>query len=154
MALYFLLVRAIKLLHAVSISDCPFTSDIKMRLKELDYLLASDLADVDISNWQDATDFTEPQELYRWLRENKPQEDFVFSHGDLGANIFIKDDEIYFYDLARCGVADRWLDVAFCVRDIREYYPNFDYERVFFELLNIKPDYERIDYYILLYEMF
>ena len=76
------------------------------------------------------------------------------SHGDIGANFFIADNEIYFYDLARCGIADKWIDIAFYFRDIRDYYPDSDYERIFFEMLGIEPDYKKINYYILLDEMF
>lgn len=148
------MVKAIQTLQAIDISDCPFLSTVDFRLKELDYLLSNGLADVEISHWQDSTEFTEPQELYKWLCDNKPQEELVFTHGDIGANFFVNDNELYFYDLARCGIADKWMDIAFCVRDIREYYPDSDYEKLFFEMLGIEPDYEKIDYYILLDEMF
>lgn len=105
-------------------------------------------------HWQDSTEFRNPDDLYRWLIEKRPEEEFVFSHGDIGANFFVEDEEIIFYDLARCGIADKWLDIAFCVRDIRDYYPNSAYEKLFFEMLELEPDYEKIEYYILLDEMF
>lgn len=148
------LAKAIKQLWSVDINDCNFDSRIDFRLAELRYLLDNNLADVDLSNWQQTIGFTEPEELYKWLCDNKPLEELVFSHGDIGANFFVADDEIYFYDLARCGVADKWLDIAFCVRDIREYYSDTEYENKFFELLGIEPDYEKINYYILLDNMF
>ena len=107
-----------------------------------------------MANWQNTTNFKKPEELYSWLCNNRLPEELVFSHGDMAGNFFVVDGEIYFYDLARCGVADKWIDIAFCVRDIRDYYPDSDYERVFFEMLGIQPDYEKIDYYILLDEMF
>lgn len=105
-------------------------------------------------HWQDSTEFRNPDDLYRWLIEKRPEEEIVFSHGDIGANFFVKDEEIIFYDLARCGIADKWLDIALCVRDIRDYYPNSAYEKLFFEMLGLEPDYEKIEYYILLDEMF
>lgn len=148
------LVKAIKQLWSINISQCNFSSRLDMRLQELDYLLQRNLADVDAVNWQDTTNFTKPEELYLWLCNNRPPEELVFSHGDIGANFFVADGEIYFYDLARCGIADKWQDIAFCVRDIRDYYPDANYERIFFEMLGIEPDYPKIDYYILLDEMF
>ena len=146
------LAKAILALQQIDISKCPFASDINFRLKELDFLLKNGLADVDISHWEHSTEFTKPQELYRWLVENKPDEEYVFSHGDIGANMFIKNDDIYFYDLARMGIADKWMDIAFAVRDIRDDCP--EYEELFFDKLGVVPNYEKIDYYILLDEMF
>lgn len=148
------LVKAIHQLQAIDIVNCPFSSRIDFRLKELQYLLNNQLADVDASNWQDTTEFDNPLELYKWLCENKPQEELCFSHGDIGANFFVSDDGICFYDLARCGIADKWLDIAFCVRDIRDYYPDSEYEKLFFSMLGLEPDYTKINYYILLDEMF
>lgn len=148
------LAKAIKLLQGIDISNCSFTSNLDFRLKELNYLLENNLADVDVSHWEETTEFKEPCELYKWLCENKPQEELVFSHGDIGANFFVKDGEIYFYDLARCGIADKWMDIAFCVRDIRDYFPDSKYEKMFFDMLGVEPNYEKINYYILLDEMF
>ena len=148
------LVKAIKLLHSVDISNCPFISNLDTRLNELRYLLDNNLADTNVSNWENTTIFTEPEELYEWLLNNKPHEDFVFSHGDIGANLFIQNNELFFYDLARCGIADKWLDIAFCVRDIRDYFPGSNYEKMFFDMLGIEPDYKKIEYFILLDELF
>lgn len=148
------LVKAIQALHAVDISACPFVTDLDMRLEELDYLLKNNLADENPDHWQESTKFTSSQELYQWLLDNKPKEEFVFSHGDIGANFFVENDKIIFYDLARCGIADKWLDIAFCVRDIRDYYTDSEYEKLFFKMLGLEPDYEKIEYYILLDEMF
>lgn len=49
-------------------------------------------------------------------------------------------------------IADRWVDIAFAVRDIRKECP--DHEQMFFDKLGIEPNYEKINYYILLDEMF
>lgn len=146
------LAEAIHLLQKVDISECPFFSNVDMRLAELDFLLNNNLADVNTSNREKTTEFHSPQELYKWLCDNKPSEEFVFTHGDIGANLFVKNGEIFFYDLARMGVADRWVDTAFAVRNIRKKCP--DYEQMFFDKLGAEPNYEKINYYILLDEMF
>lgn len=146
------LAKAIHLLQKVGILECPFSSNVDMRLAELDFLLNNNLADVNTSNWEKTTEFNSPQELYKWLCDNKPSEEYVFTHGDIGANLFVKNGEIFFYDLARMGIADRWVDTAFAVRDIRKECP--DYEQMFFDKLGVEPDYEKINYYILLDEMF
>lgn len=146
------LAEAIHLLQKIDISECPFSSNADMRLEELDFLLKNNLADIDTNHWEKTTEFSSPTELYEWLCDNKPIEEYVFTHGDIGANLFVKDGEIFFYDLARMGIADRWVDIAFAVRDIRKECP--DYERLFFDILGVKPNYEKINYYILLDEMF
>ena len=146
------LAEAIHLLQKVDISECPFSCGIDMRLAELDFLLKNNLADVNTGNWEKTTEFDSPQELYKWLCDNKPSEEYVFTHGDIGANLFVNNGEIFFYDLARMGIADRWVDTAFAVRDIRKECP--DYEQMFFDKLGVKPNYEKINYYILLDEMF
>jgi len=146
------LAKCIKLIQSIDISECPFDSGIDVRLKELEYLLKNDLVSLD--DWEDTTKFTDPNELFQWLCNNRPLEEPVFSHGDITANFFINGSGLWFYDLARAGIADKWLDIAFCVCNIRDYDDGKKYEDKFFELLDIKPDYEKIEYFILLDEMF
>ncbi|HHM3121468.1 TPA: aminoglycoside 3'-phosphotransferase [Staphylococcus aureus] len=143
-------------LHSIDISDCPYTNSLDSRLAELDYLLNNDLADVDCENWEEDTPFKDPRELYDFLKTEKPEEELVFSHGDLGdSNIFVKDGKVSgFIDLGRSGRADKWYDIAFCVRSIREDIGEEQYVELFFDLLGIKPDWEKIKYYILLDELF
>ncbi|EPX1481041.1 phosphotransferase [Campylobacter jejuni] len=113
-------------------------------------------ADVDCENWEEDTPFKDPRELYDFLKTEKPEEELVFSHGDLGdSNIFVKDGKVSgFIDLGRSGRADKWYDIAFCVRSIREDIGEEQYVELFFDLLGIKPDWEKIKYYILLDELF
>lgn len=148
------LAGAVKALRRVEIDGCPFDSKVDLRLRELRDLLDRGLADIDPSHWEPETGFDSPEALYRWLCEHKPQEELVFSHGDLAANFFVDGDTYRFYDLARAGVADRMLDVAFCVRSIRDIDRDGTLEARFYELLGEAPDREKINYYILLDEMF
>lgn len=76
--------ECIRLFHSIDISDCPYTNSLDSRLAELDYLLNNDLADVDCENWEEDTPFKDPRELYDFLKTEKPEEELVFSHGDLG----------------------------------------------------------------------
>lgn len=145
------LANAIKLLHSVDIKNCPFDSGLDIRLAELKYLIDNGLAS--IGDWEPTTQFSNTYDFYQWLCDNKPSENLVFSHGDVTANMFIEGLEYNFYDLGRAGVADKWVDIAFCVREIYEY-KNKKYEDMFFDLLNIEPNYKKIEYFILLDEMF
>ena len=145
------LANCIKLVQSIDISNCAFDSTLNVRLAELKWLINNNLASLD--DWEDTTTFTSPHELYQWLCDNKPTEDLIFSHGDITANFFVNGTDYFFYDMGRAGVADKWLDIAFCVSNIREFEDK-KYENRFFELLNIKPDYKKIEYFILLDEMF
>lgn len=148
-------VLSIKKLQSVNIESCPFDNSINSRLTELDYLLKNNLADVDCSNWEADTEFEDPKDLFDFLIKNKPNEEFVFSHGDLcNTNIFIENGRIKFIDLGRSGIADKWLDIAFCVREIKELNADKKFIDLFFSKLGLVPDWEKIRYYILLDEMF
>ena len=76
--------EGIKLNKSINASDCPFTNDVDSLLNELDYLLRNNLADVNSNDWEDDTPFSDPNELYAFLKAHKPKEDLVFSHGDFG----------------------------------------------------------------------
>lgn len=113
--------EALRQLQSIDITDCPFDSSAAVRLRELTFLLSEGLIDQDCSldAWPG---LHTPQELLTRLHATIPSEDLVFSHGDLGdSNIFVTDnDELYFIDLGRGGKADRWLDIAFAHRNLRE----------------------------------
>ena len=148
------LAKAIQLLHTIEISNCPFDSSVDVRLKELAWLIQNNLASLD--DWGDATNlkFSNPNKFYQWLCNNKPAEEFVFSHGDITANFFVNGQDLHFYDLGRAGIADRWYDIAFCINSIRKSFGDKKYEDMFFDMLKIQPNYEKIDYFILLDAMF
>lgn len=149
--------EGIKLFQSIRVLDCPFVSDIDYRLNELDYLLRNNLADIDVRNWEDDTPFRDPNELVAFLKTHKPSEELVFSHGDFGdSNLFIVNDQVSgFIDLGRSGKADKWYDIAFCVRSIQhDIGNNKEHLDLFFDLLDIEPDWEKIRYYILLDELF
>lgn len=113
--------EALRQVQAVSIADCPFDAGAAVRLRELGYLLAHGLAadDHDLRQWPG---ITTPAALQRHLHATMPVEDLVFSHGDLGdSNVFVDaKNKLHFIDLGRAGKADRWLDIAFIHRHLRE----------------------------------
>ena len=117
--------QALLQLQSIDISNCPFRSDIHTRITEAEFLLQHEL--IDEIDWDEAdSDVWEEFESYTELLENLKQtrftEDFVFSHGDItDSNIFLDDNEqIYFLDLGRAGIADRFVDIAFIERSLRE----------------------------------
>lgn len=148
-------VRSLKLIRSIDIKDCPYDNRVSFRLNELSYLIENGLADINVDNWEDDTEFDDGTELYNYLKANKPEEDPVLSHGDLcNSNIFIDEGEIGFIDLGRCGIADKWMDIAFCVREIRELNNDPKWIDLFFDKIGVEPDWNKIKYFILLDELF
>ena len=118
------------------------------------------------------------KDLLAWLVDHRPalaEPDAVFSHGDLCLpNVFANCDGITgFIDLGLSGVADRWRDIAICLRSIRDNlvgryasanaaalgksgdplpFGQFD-DSEFFDVLGIEPDHEKLRYYTLLDEL-
>jgi kanamycin kinase len=105
----------------VPVEGCAFDSRIARRLTELRYLLERGLA-ADDADLQPYPGIQSNADLLRHLSATEMREDVVFAHGDLGdSNLFLDDaGDLYFIDLGRGGLADRWLDIAFAHRNLVE----------------------------------
>lgn len=160
-----LLAKAIHTLWDVDISDCPSVTDLDWKLKKACYAVEHNLVDLDLFEpGSYGGDFDTPQELLDWLIRNRPDEKLVLSHGDFSLpNLFFKDDSLSgFIDLGRAGIADQYQDIALCYRSLinnfsgkynHNRYDGFD-PNLFFKELGIEPDWQKINYYILLDELF
>lgn len=162
-----LLAQALKMLWNVDVSDCPRNRNIEAELKEARYRVENGLVDMDNvepETFGDGGRFSNPEELLKWLEEHRPDYEPVLSHGDFCLpNIFFKDGSIEgFIDLGDTGVGDKWRDIALCYRSLKH---NFDgsfggkiYEDfspdILFEKLDLEPNREKLEYYILLDELF
>jgi len=113
--------EALRRLSAVPAERCPFDAGAAFRLQELAYLIGHNLhaEKYDLGQWPG---LHTPQDLLTHLQATMPAEELTFAHGDLGdSNVFVTaGDELYFIDLGRAGLADRWMDVAFIHRNLRE----------------------------------
>lgn len=160
-----LLAEGLRQLWAVDISDCPCDQSLDAKLKNARRqveLGLYDLSNVDPETFGEKG-FRSPAELLRWLEENRPEEDAVLSHGDYCLpNVFFEGGSVSgFLDLGRCGVSDRYQDIALCWRSLRDNLngsygfsaPDFDPDSLFSEL-GIDPDWEKIRYYLLMDELF
>lgn len=154
-------------LWSIDISDCPVKNGLDEKLRTARYNIDNGLVDID--DMDDGTlgsgGFTDVEALYRFLCENRPDEDFVLSHGDYCLpNVFIGGARtVGMLDMGSSGIADRWSDIALCVRSMKY---NFDrhciggdaeyaeYTKLLFDELKIKPDEVKIRYYTLLDELF
>ena len=155
-----LLAKGLLMLQAVDITDCPFDNNLDKKLADALYNIENDLVDMD--DFKNNGRFDTPMELYRWLTVNRPTEDVCFTHGDYCLpNIFIDGTKVTgFIDLGRGGLADRWQDIALCVRSLQYNLGDIGqtdkdgYIDLLFSRLGANPDWDKINYYILLDELF
>lgn len=160
------LADGLQMLWAVDVTECPRNRDLDVALAEARMRVENNLVDLD--NVEPTTfsegGFENPKQLLEWLESNRPPYEPVFSHGDYCLpNVFLENGKIKgFIDLDKAGVADKWQDIALCYRSLKH---NFDgsyggkvYEdfnpNLLFEKLGIEPDWDKINYYILLDELF
>lgn len=160
--------KGLKMLWETDVSDCPCSvSRLKNRLKAAEYNVVHGL--VDVENTEPETfgkgGFKNPTELLDWLKNNRPPEDIVLTHGDYCLpNIFAKGDRIScFIDLGKGGPADRWQDIAIAIRSLGHNFdgrylsgkPIFDFKpQMFLDALGLEMNEEKYRYYYLLDELF
>ena len=160
--------RGLKMLWETDVNDCPCNvSRLSNRLKAAEYNVAHDL--VDIENTEPETfvkgGFKNPAELLDWLKNNRPPEDIVLTHGDYCLpNIFAKGDRISgFIDLGKAGPADRWQDIAIAIRSLDHNFdgryfngkPIFDFKpQMLLDALGVEMNEGKYRYYYLLDELF
>ncbi|MCQ2983189.1 MAG: aminoglycoside 3'-phosphotransferase [Treponemataceae bacterium] len=154
-------------LWTVDVTTCPCASSrLTQRLQNLDYRVSHNL--VDVENTEPETfgpgGFKNPEELLRWLKDNRPAEDIVLTHGDFCLpNLFATGDSITSYiDLGKMGPADRWQDVAIAIRSLHHnftgYYTDgkvlYNFEpHMLTDALGISFDPVKYRYYLLLDEL-
>ncbi len=148
---------AIKILQSIDVSSCPFYNNLDIKLATAKYNIDHGLVTKEDMNEENQKRFGSVQKAYEYLVENRVKEEkLCFSHGDLSIpNIFYKDEKITgFVDLGDSGIADMWFDIAILVRSLRRNYETDEAEKYLFKKLNIEPNYDSIEYYILLTELF
>lgn len=161
-----LLAESLNMLWEIDISDCPIDFGIDKKLKAAEYRVAHNLCDTKDAEPETygKNGFKNPEELLKWLIKNKPDEVPCMTHGDFCLpNIFAHNDKISgFIDLGRCGISDKYQDIALCFRSLKHNAEgrfggngnsSLEAESLFSEL-GIKPNMELINYYILLDELF
>ena len=154
-----LLAEGLKIIWAVDISHCPCLNNLENKLKLAKYRVENNLCDTDDAEpgTFEENGFKDPEDLLIWLIKNKPDEQYVLSHGDYCMpNIFVENGRISgFIDLGRAGIADKWQDIALCIRSIEHNLGmNGAYIKQLLNELDMEPDLGKIRYYILLDELF
>ena len=162
------LAESLKVLWSTDISDCPCLSTIDPKLELAEARVKNGLVDpakCDPRTFsEEGEGFRDPQDLLDWLKANKPDEELVLSHGDFCLpNVFLKDGHLNcFIDLGRCGIGDKWNDIAILCRSLNSNFRGEYGGRVYdgyrdellFNHLGITPDDAKMRYYRLLDELF
>lgn len=161
-----LLAKGLKMLWDIDVSDCPYNNSVDNKLRLAEIRVANNLCTTEDAepDTYGENGFKSPSDLLAWLKDNKPIENPVLSHGDYCLpNIFAKDGKITgFIDLGKSGIADKYQDIALCYRSLKHNFYgkyigkeyNGFYPDKFFEELGVVPDWKMIKYYILLDELF
>ena len=160
------LAEAFNMFWRVDIKGCPRTLDLDSELAEARRRVENKL--IDLSDSEPSTfaeeGFKDAEDLLCWLEKNKPDFKPVLSHGDFCLpNIFLDNGKVSgFIDLGSTGIGDKWKDIALCYRSLRwnsegayggKVYPDVRSMKLF-DALGIKPDMDKIRYFILLDELF
>lgn len=160
------LALGLRMLWNVDIKECPCTRNLDVLLEEARVRVQHNLVDVNEvePNTFGEGGFESPRHLLEWLENNRPAFEPVLSHGDYCLpNIFLENGKVSgFIDLGRTGIGDKWNDIALCYRSLKhnfdgtyggKVYKEFNPD-LLFEVLGMKPDWKKINYYMLLDELF
>lgn len=147
--------EAIKLLQKINYTSCPLVSDLEHKLAIAKFNLDNNLLDIS-NDSKYFKKFGSYEKIYEFLINNKPKEELCFSHGDTSLpNIFQKDGKISgFLDVGECGCADKWFDIAITVKSIRRNFKDEKYVDLFFNYLGLPYNKDRVEYYVLLMELY
>ncbi|MEJ6951791.1 APH(3') family aminoglycoside O-phosphotransferase [Natronospora cellulosivora (SeqCode)] len=148
--------EGLKEIHKIDISECPFDQTLEKKIKKAKYNVDNGL--VDEEDVQAENIGKNAKELYEMLVDRRPEsEDLVFTHGDYCLpNVIINENKLSgFIDMGRAGVADRYQDLALAVRTLKSNLGSIKWSELFLKYYGLeKADYSKIDFYILLDELF
>ncbi len=146
---------AFKQINKVNIENCPFNVSIDYKLSLVENNVKNNLIHLENLKEETLKKFGSLENIIKFLKDNKFYDECCFSHGDTSLpNIFASGNEFTgFIDVGECGIADKWFDLAICEKSIRRNYGE-QYIPRFYEELNIIPDRDKIDYYLLMMELY
>lgn len=160
-----MLVKGLNMFWHLNKDDCPIHISLLERIDEAEKrYLNHQISDCNINGeYLQKFNIENVEDLFNWLRSHVFDDELYVSHGDYCLpNIFIENENITgFIDLGRSGLASKWQDIALCYRSLvdnfegiyqKNAYYNFNISD-FFHALNIKPDWDKIWFYILLDEL-
>jgi len=148
-----LLARGLRQIHRAPTADCAFDFRLDRALAHVRRRIDSN--ELDSRGFNTEHRHLTPAEALAILERDRPQtEEVVLCHGDYCfPNILIEDWSITgFVDLGELALADRWYDLAVGTwTTIWNLGPGW--EETFLRAYGIEPDWTRIRYYRLLYDL-
>ena len=142
-------------IYSVDISNCPFDVSNKYKLSLIERNVKNGLIKNDDLKEETLQKFGSAENLLKYLIDNQFEEELCFSHGDTSLpNIFASNNKFSgFIDVGESGIADKWFDLAICEKSIKRNYGE-EYVSKFYKKLNIIPDRDKLDYYLLMMELY
>lgn len=149
-----ILAEGLRSFHDVEPSGCPFDWTIPRAMEHATARVRS--GEVDPNGFNEPHRQLSVSQALARLRAMLPldEPDLVFTHGDYCfPNVMIEDGVVVGYlDLGESGVADRWRDLAVATWSVT-WNVGPGYEDLFLEAYGAEWDFERRDFYRLLYEL-
>ena len=153
-----LLARGLRRVWALDTRGCPGDQRLDRKLERARRNLEEGRvhpADVDEAIVGPQGRFPDFRALWAYLDARRPAEDLVFTHGDYCLpNVLLEGEQVRFLDLGRSGIADRWQDVALCLRSLAYNLGTDAYRDLLLAELGLPLDREKLEYYLLLDELF
>lgn len=154
------LAAGLRTLHATNISACPFDHSRRVRVAAAEARIRAGLVRED--DFDANRQGRSAAELYAELIASPPaSEDRVFTHGDYSLpNVLLVEDGAGgfrvsgFVDCSNAGIADRYQDLALCVRSVAYNFGPEWVPALFARYGVERPDETKIAYYQLLDEFF
>lgn len=151
------LAENLKLIHGISIEDCPFQQTLGVKLQNARENIEKGF--VDENDFEKENNGKSAETLFDELIKFKPSdEDLVFTHGDFCLpNIIVSNGKVSgFVDWERGGIADRYQDIALLFRSFDFNVGNTErFADLFCRYYGIeKLDRDKIKFYITLDEFF
>jgi aminoglycoside phosphotransferase len=147
--------EAVKELHRLPAADCPLDQSLERKLAAAARAVAEGI--VNGAEFEATNAGRSPADILGELARTRPAEDPVFTHGDYCLpNLMIHNGRLSgFIDVGRAGVAERYQDIAIAIRSLRYNFGSDRYKSLFTECYGIQDlDGDKVDYYILLDELF
>lgn len=150
-----LLADALRGLHGLPLTACPFDQRLASRLQAAQARVEAGLVDAD--DFDDERLGQSPQQVFAELCSTRPDhEDLVVSHGDACLpNLMVVEGRFSgFIDCGRLGVADRYQDLALAARSLVYNFDNTRWVAPLFKRYGMVADERRLAFYRLLDEFF
>ena len=150
-----LLADALRELHAIDITACPFRHMAEDLISRASAILAA--GQVDEGNFDPGNIGRPPSEIFAEMLAGRPvSEDQAFTHGDFCLpNVIIHDKRLSGYiDLGSAGIGDPYRDLALVGRSLNRNLGPGWMEAFFARYGLAEPDPDKLRYYRLLDEFF